>query len=204
MAILALGIVIVMVICGLMKGNRPVRTNRSYSGKVSSSQGYPTTAKVTRSCPYCGFVATAYYSKGVERVPALFRCSDCLRYYGNVASMTPEEKQLVQKSDEDCCRVKELPELGRIVSEVVNYFKNYRSGGADSGMVAFEKGKVEICGYYKDGDKTAIRRPLTEYTPISEIADQQMCLMCYWTLKKEMPQVAFTFGNGFVSIEKSA
>ena len=102
-------------------------------------------SSVEAKCPFCGAVnSSRAYIPSKEPAPAFFKCRDCLRYYGDKAKMTPEEKKMVEQSNRDCSRVDKMPEKAKVIEAVVADFK--ASGGfssGDLGMVVIKDGRVE-------------------------------------------------------------
>ena len=163
-------------------------------GKKKQDNNRPVAAE--HQCPICGTVNKIFYVPAQEKKPALFRCSDCMRYYGSKFELSPEELKIVLKSDDDCRRVLQSPGLDGLVDAVVSFFENYNSRSSDLSMITFKDGKVTVCSSGKLSS-----RIIATYYNISVIADQHICLLCYGQLKSQMPYRTFTFGDRWVSME---
>ena len=163
-------------------------------GQKKKADNLPVAAE--RQCPICGTVNKKFYVPANEKKPALFRCRDCFRYYGSKSELSPEELQIVLKSNDDCRRVLQSPGLNNLVDTVVSYFENYDKRSDDFGMLTFIDGKVSVCSSGKLSS-----RIIATYSNISDIADQHICLLCYEQLKSQMPYSTFTFGDRWGSME---
>ena len=167
------------------------------SSSAPKEKDLPTHAHA--KCPFCGKDnPSRAYIPSKEPVPAIFRCADCWRYYGDTAAMTPEERNQVKQSNNDCARVDRMPEKAAVIDAVVSYFKSARSYNSDGdlGMVAIKDGYVEV-KKAKGGNSV-----IAHYPKISGIADQRLTLMCYDRVRKEMPYKDFSFGDRWVCEEK--
>ena len=180
--------IIIGVVIGIFGGK---------SANAASSSSKPNLPqKVEAKCPFCGLTNAKFYVPGKEPYPQIHKCSDCMRYYGNTAAMTPAEKQLVENSNNACQRIDQMPELDFVMNTIVSHFKNYRRGGTEYPTLTIKDGKVEVWNH-----TGAPRRVLCTYTKTTEIGDQHLTMMCYNRIKREMPYSSFTFGNWWVDME---
>ena len=170
----------------------------SHLSKTNQTPKLP--QKVDLTCPFCGCSNAKWYNPSQnEPIPNLFKCGDCMRYYGDTTKMTSEERLKVQKSTTDCQLMDQMPELDYVIDQVVSFFKH--SNRRDYfPMVKISNGTVTAPYNSVSGNKTS-NLHIASYLYISDIADQHLTMLCYQRLKKEMPYYTFALGNWFVTID---
>lgn len=180
--------IVIIIVIGIFGGN---------GAKTASSSSKPNLPqKVEAKCPFCGLTNAKFYVPGKDPYPQIHKCSDCMRFYGNTAAMTPAERQQVEASNNACQRVDQMPELNALMNAVVSFFKTYRKGGTEYAALTIKDGKIEVWNHGAEP-----RRILFTYPKTTDIGDQHLTLKCYERLKKEMPYSTFTFGNWWVDME---
>ena len=179
--------------------------SRSTSGPSHySNQSYHTTPTAsqpiayTLTCPHCGKANYIYYIPGKDSLPALFKCNDCLRYYGNVSSMTSVEQLNLQESDDACQRVDQMPELTKLIDAVELFFRYYSAKSNDLPMVTIKNGRIEVA---QANGIVVGKRLLATYSETSKIGDQHITYLCYKRLLQSMPNSSFSFGHWNIGMD---